>query len=69
MFEHLGAALEIDSEHSWAHYALSHLYLELPPPNPPLAEAIAPWRCLMRAGRLNWSRKNRSLSSNMLDYC
>lgn len=31
MFEHLGAALEIDREHSWAHYALSHLYLELPP--------------------------------------
>ncbi len=31
MLEHLSAALEIDEEHSWAYYALSHLYMELPP--------------------------------------
>lgn len=31
MLEHLETALEIDKEHSWAHYVLSHLYSELPP--------------------------------------
>lgn len=30
MLEHLEKALELDPDHSWAHFILSHLYQEIP---------------------------------------
>lgn len=31
IFEHLDRALSLDPDYSWAHFALSHIYQELPP--------------------------------------